>query len=167
VDWFYPAYYEWLTPTVYQAYWRPKEPARMIEAGVSYGFTNRRADPVRWPARGYASLETRRESSDLPADAVRREPGRIAVRASVPGAGATLVVREQAFPGWRVRIDGGEWTEPRVVRGFLATDLAGGEHRVELAYGMHTPARRAGLITTLIFGLAIASALCTYGLRRT
>jgi hypothetical protein len=53
------------------------------------------------------------------------------------------------------------------VRGFLATELPGGERRVELDYGMHTPARQAGLITTLVCGLVIAGALGTYVLRKT
>jgi hypothetical protein len=72
------------------------------------------------------------------------------VRAVVPEPGARLVVREQAFPGWRARIDGAGATTPIDHRGFLALDLPPGDHAIVLRYGFGTWPRRLGITLSLL-----------------
>jgi hypothetical protein len=148
IDSFYPGYYEWLTPTVYRQYWRSHNPAMLAEAGVRYGFVNSQRNPALWPARPYATLESDSKRLPLVVELIARKPGRVAVTASVPAEGATLLVLEQAFPGWRVRVDGDSWHSPQTLRGFLAHDLPAGQHDIEFVYGNHTPARMTGLLVS-------------------
>jgi len=148
VDWFYPAYYEWFTPEVYENYWKVRHPAAMEAAGVRYGFTQSRSAPVVWQARPYASVLSI-DGTHAP-DNVSRRPGRIRVDLDVPAKGSRLLILEQWFPGWRVRVDGGAWSIPRNEDGFMATPLPPGRHRVELHYGLRTPARLTGLTLTLL-----------------
>jgi hypothetical protein len=75
--------------------------------------------------------------------------------------GGRLVILEQQFPGWRVRIDGGGWTTPQNEDGFMSTPLPPGRHRVEFRYGLRTPARISGIGVSLLTLLA-----CTVPLRR-
>ncbi len=150
LDWFYPGYYEWLTPTVFREYWKTSDPERLAAAGVTLSFTNTRPTAETVFARPYVGFERDGRPIADPADLVERRPGRIRVRASAPEPGATLVVLEQFFPGWRVRVDDGAEALPRDVRGFLAVDLPAGGHAIELRYGAGTWPRRLGLFLTLL-----------------
>jgi len=150
IDSFFPGYYEWLTPTIYRTYWRSRDPSILAEAGVSRAFSNSRRYPAIWTGRPYVTLE-RDGIRELRAPVlISRKPGRIEVAAEISGEPATLLALEQAFPGWRVRVDGGAWSAPRELRGFLAVDLVAGRHRVEFDYGTGTPARRWGLLVTTL-----------------
>jgi hypothetical protein len=152
IDWFFPGYYEWLNPTVFQEYWKTNDSRKLAEAGVALAFANTSPSTRTIAARPYAELESAGQPIGS-AELVSRLPGRIEVRTSVPDPGATLVVREQSFPGWRARIDGQTTTEPKERRGFLAVDLAAGTHDVVLRYGYGTWPRRLGIALTLC-GLA-------------
>ncbi|MCP3980211.1 MAG: hypothetical protein GY716_12975 [bacterium] len=158
LDWFFPAYYEWLTPTVYREYWASRNSARLAEAGVSHNFSNDRPTPQVWPARPYAGLEVDGRRVGPAVRRTAREPGRIVVEADVPASGARLVVLEQMFPGWRARVGSGPWRDALDTRGFLGVELQAGAHRVELRYGAHTAPRRAGrwisLLTLAAIGVA-------------
>ncbi len=150
IDSFFPAYSEWMTPAIYETYWKSRDPRVLAEAGVKYGFSNTRRVPSVAPARAYATLEM--ASADpipIAMDRVRRSPGKVELEAEVPPGGARLVLLEQAFPGWEVRVDGGTSRAPREVRGFLVVDLPEGRHRAQFAYGMRTPPRLAGLAASL------------------
>jgi hypothetical protein len=151
IDAFFPGYFEWLTPEVYRRYWRTRRRDALAEAGVTHGFNLLRRDPEVQRARSYATLELpgRADPVALPPDAVDRAAGRIRVDTEAGPDGATLVVLEQAFPGWSVRVDDGPWRPPQNRRGFMAVPLEPGRHRIDLAYGPDTPARRAGVGVSL------------------
>jgi hypothetical protein len=152
VDWFFPGYYEWFTPEIYNRYWKGKRDSAMVAAGVRYGFVHSKPDPVTWPALPYARLVA--GNTAVMPDSVSREPGRIIVDLDAPASGGRLIVLEQWFPGWRVRIDRGAWGKPEDEAGFMATPIDSGRHRVELSYGVGTPLRLAGLAVSLITLLA-------------
>jgi hypothetical protein len=157
IDSFFPGYYEWLTPAIYREYWRSTDPGALAAAGVRWGFSNSRRDPIPFPARPYATLEPPAGSTSAIGEGeVRREPGRISVAAIVPRGGARLVVLEQRFPGWTARVDGAP-RAPLDDTAFLALDLPEGKHGVVFTYGGTWP-RRAGVVATL---LTLALALGT------
>jgi len=143
VDWFFPGYYEWLSPTVFREYWKSSNPEKLAAAGVTLVFSNTSATPRSIAARAYVELEREGRALDG-ATLVSRRPGAIEVHAVVPTPGARLVVREQSFPGWRVRVDGGPASTPDDDRGFLALALPTGTHDVVLRYGQGTWPRRLG-----------------------
>jgi hypothetical protein len=164
IDSFFPGYYEWLTPEVYRRYWSARDMTTLGEAGVRLHFAAGRRDPVEIRALPYASLERPGGAPlAITPGSVTRRPGRITVEARVPEEGATLLLREQAFPGWTARLDGSTRREPRSERGFIAVDLPPGAHHVELAYGFGTPARRAGLALS---GITLAILAIVTFLRR-
>ncbi len=149
IDWFFPGYYEWLNPTVFREYWKASDTAKLAQAGVALAFTNTVPTPRSIAARPYTELESEDRVIGT-AELVSRRPGAIVIRALVPDRGATLLVREQSFPGWRARVDGGSWTIPAERRGFLAIDLRAGAHEVVLRFGWHTWPRRLGLAISLV-----------------
>jgi len=156
IDSFFPAYYEWLTPTIYNRYWKSTDPARLAAAGVGYGFSNNRRDPAVWPARPYATLVSAQDIVRPANGNVSRGAGKIRVDLERFEHDVTLVVLEQHFPGWKVRVDGGAWRDPVDREGFLSVALAGGAGRVEFEYRLGTAARRTGAgvsLLTLIAGL--------------
>ena len=156
VDWFFPGYYEWFTPELYNGYWKVKRPSAMVAAGVRYGFVNSRPGPAVWPALPYARW-VGGDTVTMP-DSVSRKPGRIVVDIAAPALGGRLIVLEQWFPGWRARVDDGVWITPGNEGGFMATPIDSGRHRVELAYGVGTPLRLGGLAISLIALLATSIA---------
>jgi riboflavin transporter FmnP len=158
VDQFYPAYYEWFTPEVYRRYWTSRDPVVAAQAGVGYAFNNATPHPQRVTPRPYVSLEKDGRRLGAEPRELTRSPGRIRFRIDVPVGGATAVVLEQAFPGWRVRLDGDGFDVPGTTGGFLSTDLPSGSHRVEMVYGYTTLSRRAGILISLgsTVGLAVA-----------
>lgn len=163
LDSFYPAYYEWLTPDVYR-YWKALDPRMMIQAGVRYGFSEVRREPVVWPARPYVELRSPdAPPGDRTARTLVRLPGRLRIKADCGAAASTLLVREQFFPGWRARVDDGPWHAPGRSAGFVTVDLAAGRHTVELRYGATTPARRVGLAISLA---TLLSATVLIGMRK-
>jgi len=149
IDGFFPAYYEWFTPETYSRYWKARDVPSMIEAGVAYGFSNLRPRPVSWRAQPYVTVEGAEPTVSIDPAQFKRGVGRIDVDLPAPVRGR-LVVREQAFPGWRMRLDRGDWVAAQTTRGFLSADLGTGAERVEFAYGWTTTARRAGLLTSLL-----------------
>ena len=155
IDWFFPGYYEWLNPTVFREYWKASDTQKLAQAGVALMFNNTASSPRPIAARPYAELESDGRVVG-PAELVSRRPGEIQIRTQVPDRGATLLVREQSFPGWRVRVDGGSWMTPPERRGFLAVDLPGGAHEVRLRYGWRTGPRLLGLGISTIAGLICA-----------
>jgi hypothetical protein len=164
VDWFFPGYYEWFTPEIYNGYWKVKRRSAMIAAGVRYGFTNSRPSPSMWPALPYARWVAG-DTTVMP-DSVLRKPGRITVDLDAPATGGRLIVLEQWFPGWRIRIDDGEWGTPENKGGFMATGIDSGRHRVELSYGVGTPLRLGGLTVSLIALVAASIAAFRRGRSR-
>ena len=152
IDWFFPGYYEWLSPTVFREYWKTSDPEKLAAAGVVLAFTNTVAAPRAIAARPYVELEREGRAIDG-AELVSRRPGEIEARATVPAPGAKLIVREQSFPGWRARVDGGPASTPGEHRGFLAIDLPAGTHDVVLRYGTGTWPRRLGI------GISLAALL--------
>ena len=114
-------------------------------------FDEGRRDPRRLPARAYAELvQVGRPALPVPPERLSRLPGRIEVQVEVPQGGGRLVILEQAFPGWRATIDGRSAGVPEEDGGFMSVDLPAGAHDVVLTYGLRTPARIAGLLTTLL-----------------
>jgi hypothetical protein len=151
IDAVYYVYPEWVTPVLYRSYWLSSDPAVIARAGVSLMFDEGRRDPRRLPARAYAELvQVGRPALPVPPERLSRLPGRIEVQVEVPQGGGRLVILEQAFPGWRATIDGRSAGVPEEDGGFMSVDLPAGAHDVVLTYGLRTPARIAGLLTTLL-----------------
>jgi hypothetical protein len=155
IDSFFPGYYEWLTPAVYRGYWRTADPGRLAEAGVRLAFRDDRPDPQAVGARPHATLE-RHGSGEILAFEAERTPGRIRVDATVPAGGGRLVVLEQRFPGWEVRVDGTRGSLHEAAA-FLEVDLPEGVRSVAFEYTQRTWPRRAGLVGTAVaLGVALA-----------
>jgi hypothetical protein len=144
------AYVEWTTPAFYRPLLNSRGPEDFGEAGISRFFVADRERPIEIPARPYATL------NGVDAGPFTRGVGRIELRPSVPEGGAQLVVREQAFPGWKARVDGREAAIGTGALGFMTLELPAGSHEVVLDYTQGTPARRIGLaISALSLGLGV------------
>jgi len=145
---FWIRYVEWTTPAVYRGFLAARTERDWAEGGVSLFYNERREQPLVVNARPYASLE--RGDSVADAGAFTLQPGRIAIRPTVPDDGARLVVLEQAFPGWEATVDGHAASIEATKLGFMAIALAGGTHDVVLEFTQHTPARRAGIVVSAL-----------------
>jgi hypothetical protein len=143
------AYVEWTTPAFYRPLLNARGPEAFGEASISRFFVAEQEQPIAIDAKPYATLG----ENALP---FTRGVGRIELHPSVPEGGATLVVREQMFPGWRARVDGRD--EPIATAGlvFMSIELPAGAHEVVFEYTQETPARRIGLaISLLSVGLGV------------
>jgi hypothetical protein len=167
IDSFFPGYYEWLTPEIYRRYWRANGPDGLSAVGVRLYFAAARREPLQIQAQPYVSLEMP-DGSRMPISPARvaRLPGHITIEAEAPPSGAVLVALEQAFPGWVVRVDGGERNRPAVRDGFLSVSLPPGRSLVEFRYGMGTPSRRAGLAVSTVTLLALVAGAVAVGRSR-
>ena len=152
VDSFYPGYYEWLTPTLYEKFWRANSPAGVAPAGVGYAFANSSPRPVTFPARAYATFETPSGTTPVRGNVVRRG-NRIVIDLESGEGGATLVVLEQYFPGWRVKIDEGDWQPPQEADGFMRVALDPAAKRVEFRFQPSSGAAGRGVSVLAVFGL--------------
>ena len=141
-------YAEWLTPAVYRACVAARGPRDFEAAGVMAYFRKKFDRPALLEGRPYATLE--RDGAFVDAGAFTREPGHIALRPTAGDGGALLIVREQAFPGWEAEVDGVATPIETLPTGFMALDLPAGTHEVVLTYTRHTPARRAGLVVSVL-----------------
>jgi hypothetical protein len=167
VDLFFPAYYDWLTPEVYMRYWRRVEPGALAAAGVRYAFAEAREGPRPIDALPYATLRSGSgPPAGVPPSRVERGPGRIVVQVDPGGdAARRLLVREQAFPGWKARVDDGPWGEPQTRGGFLSLELPPGARQVELVFGAGTPMRWLGRVLSVL-SLALLAAAAWWRRRR-
>jgi hypothetical protein len=160
------AYVEWTTPPFYRGLLRTQAPEEFGEAGLRWFFLPDRDRPIPIPAKPYATLSVGGIESD--AGAFTRAPGRIALRPRAPEGGAALIVREQAFPGWRAHVDGHEVAIGAGPLGFMSLELPAGDHAVELTYTQKTPARRAGLAISLLtlVGMGVRLLFARWSFRR-
>ncbi|MGE5621406.1 MAG: YfhO family protein [Candidatus Bathyarchaeota archaeon] len=89
----------------------------------------------------------------------KAEPGKITAEVAT-ATGGLLVVRENAYPGWRVTVDGREAALARADRFFLAVSVPAGEHRVAFEF---TPTywwqglAVAGLAGLVLLALAVVA----------
>jgi hypothetical protein len=90
-----------------------------------------------------------RDGAFADAGAFTREPGRVVLHPTAQG-GELLIVREQDFPGWEAQIDGVAAPIRTTPTGFVALECPAGKHEVVLTYTSHTPARRAGLVVSVL-----------------
>ena len=141
-------YAEWMTPAVYHGCLRARNPRDFADAGVVLYFREKFDHPAIVEGSPYATLE--RDGTIADAGAFTREPGRIALHPTVGDGGATLVVREQAFPGWEARIDGAPAPIATTPLGFMSLEFPAGTHAVDFEFTRHTPARRAGLVVSVL-----------------
>lgn len=76
----------------------------------------------------------------------------------VAGKAGPIRVVEAWFPGWRVRFDGGKWTDAGADSGLLTTNLPAGTQRVEFQFSNWHPWDRAvgnGVSLTTLAGLTL------------
>jgi hypothetical protein len=79
-------------------------------------------------------------------------PGRVVAEVATP-TGGLLVLRERAYPGWRVEVDGVEAPVVRTNRFFLGVQVPPGEHRVSFEF---TPTYwQPGLALAAVAGLVL------------
>ena len=140
-------YPEWLTPAVYRNCLAARGPRDFAEGGVVRYFREKFDRPAIIEGKPYATLE--RDGAFVDAGAFTREPGRIVLHPTSPG-GALLIVREQDFPGWEAEVDGVAAPIKSTPTGFIALEFPAGTHEVVLTYTRHTPARRAGLVVSVL-----------------
>ena len=140
-------YAEWLTPAIYRDCVAARGPRDFAEGGVVRYFREKREQPDVVAGKPYATLE--RDGASVDAGAFTREPGRIVLHPAADN-GALLIVREQDFPGWEAGIDGAAAPIQTMPTGFIAVDLPAGTHEVVLTYTRRTPARRAGLVVSVL-----------------
>ena len=151
------AYVEWTTPPFYRGLLQTRRPEEFGEAAVRWFFVPERDEPIAIPAKPYATIVS--GSAEIDAGAFTRAPGRVTLRPRAPDGGGRLVVREQAFPGWRARVDGRETAIRPGTLGFMTIELPAGEHEVVLDHTGRTPARIAGSLISLVtlVGLGVRS----------
>jgi len=141
-------YPEWLTPAVYRGCLAARGPRDFAEGGIVLYFREKFDRPAIVEGKPYATLE--RDGAFADAGTFTREPGRIVLHPTAEDGGALLVVREQAFPGWEARVDGAATPLKTTPTGSMALDCPAGTHEVVLTYTRHTPARRAGLVVSVL-----------------
>jgi hypothetical protein len=140
-------YPEWLTPAVYRTCLAARGPRDFAEAGVVRYFREKFDRPAIIDGKPYATLES--DGGGVDAGPFTREPGRIALHPQAAGP-AQLILREQHFPGWEAAIDGVPAPIRATPTGFIALDVPAGTHEIVLTYTRHTPARRAGLVVSVL-----------------
>lgn len=145
---FWISYPEWMTPAVYRGCLQARGPRDFAESGVVRYFREKHEQPAIIEGRPYATLES--YGADAEAVTFTREPGRIVLRPVAGEGGARLIVREQAFPGWEAKIDGTATPIAATPAGFMSIDSPAGEHEVVLEYTRRTPARRAGIVVSVL-----------------
>jgi hypothetical protein len=142
------AYVEWTTPPFYRGLLATRRPEEFGEAAVRWFFVPERDDPIAIPAKPYATIVA--GGAEIDAGAFTRSPGHVTLRPRAPDGGARLLVREQAFPGWRAHVDGQETAIGTGTLGFMTIELPAGEHEVVLDHTGRTPARIAGSLISLV-----------------
>lgn len=161
---FWIAYVEWTTPAIYRGFVNARGPRDFADAAVVAFFLERREVPAAVAGAPYATLEGRDGTAD--AGPFTREAGHVALHPVVPAGGASLVVREQAFPGWEAFVDGAEVAPAATSLGFMSIRLPEGAHDVTLDYTRHTPARRAGIAVSVLSAM-VGGAVLIVRRRRT
>jgi hypothetical protein len=84
-----------------------------------------------------------------------RRPGRVALDATLPAPGV-LVLFDSYARGWRATVDGRSADVERADGAFRAVRLAGGSHRVELAYHPRGVLEGAAVAAAGLLGLLLA-----------
>jgi hypothetical protein len=154
VSLFWVPYPEWLTPPLYRACLAARGPRDFAEAGVVRYFREKFDRPAILEGKPYATLEY--DGGSVDAGAFTREPGRIVLHPVATGP-ARLIVREQDFPGWEAAIDGAPAPVEATPTGFIALQVPAGTREIVLTYTSHTPARRAGLVVSVLASCALAA----------
>jgi hypothetical protein len=129
---------------------RPRE-GQSEAFGVSWRVLRRRIHPL------VPGPLARLEGEPLVGVDVRFSGERVDVDVPPGSPGGRLAVASQAFPGWRVRVDGGAWRDAGAAEGLLAAPIPAGARRVEFRYSAWRPwDRAAGRLLTALTLLAIA-----------
>ncbi len=160
------AYAEYLPPalwTDFGSHWLlPPEDVEQSEfLGAGWRFARGASAPIPLDPQPYAALLPAGDGAagSIPLEWTR-DPERIVVRLPTGHGGGTLRVAESWFPGWRVRVDGGEWVVPEPPGLILATEVPAGGREVELRYGWLRPWDRpvgaAVSVVTLVLLLSVA-----------
>ena len=147
------SYPEWMTPAAYHACLAARGPRDFADAGVVRYFRQKNELPAVIPGSPYATLE--HDGAFADAGAFTREPGRIVLHPVAGEGGARLVVREQAFPGWEASVDGAATPIIATPLGFMALDCPAGAHEIVLEYTRRTPARRTGIVVSVLASCAL------------
>jgi len=79
---------------------------------------------------------------------VRDEPDRVLLQVKVRESGASLVLMDSLFPGWRASVDGESAPIYLANHAFRAVPLPEGDHTVEFRYEPAT--YRVGLFVSLL-----------------
>lgn len=155
-------YPEYMPLPAYRRYYLPSQAGdggeRVAAAyGVSLRVPDGRRPPRGLPARAMVALrpEAERGSRDLPGARLEVEPESLGIALPPGHGGGRLRVSFAWYPGWRVRVDGGPWTDAGGAVGLLAANVAPSARRVEFRYTHATPARRAGIAASLLACLGI------------
>jgi hypothetical protein len=87
-------------------------------------------------------------SSGAAVSFTRDEADHVVLEASAPAQGATLILTDSYFPGWRAWVDRSPARVERVGEGFRGVVLAAGNHTVEMRY--RPASYRVGLFVSLV-----------------
>ncbi len=149
---------EFLTPEIYENYLvaaaRPADRALSEHHGVSRRYRPARRRPIQYEPDPMAALHTP-DGAVLALDDLQILPERLTVELPSEHPGGRLRVLFQAFPGWRVRTDGGAWAPAGSDEGFLSAAIPPGASTVELHYSLRTAPRIAGLVVSSVAWSAV------------
>jgi hypothetical protein len=124
---------------------RTPKPGRSESVGIRWRIERRRAKPI--------SPEPLARLNGVPVlgSEVAFSGENIDVSLPVGGPAGLLRIASQDFPGWRARVDGGEWQDVGAKHGLLALPVPAGARRVELRYSAWRPwDRAAGNVVSLL-----------------
>jgi len=160
---------EYMTDEVFENYIvaaaRPPDRTLSEEHGVSRRYRSARRRALKYRPDPLASLTLPDGVVVPPADLDIR-PERLTVTLPPDHAGGRLRVLFQAYPGWLVRVDGGDWIPADSEDGLLAATVAGGARAVELKFSHRTPARIAGRWISSAAALSVLGFGLFYRLKR-
>jgi hypothetical protein len=132
---------EYLTPRIRDAYGKQsKPPSRETSErfGASYRVHDRRHEVEQLRPEPLVSF-----AGSGRAWPIRWQPERVVIELPAGESAGRLRVTAMAFPGWRVRIDGGPRKPALDDEGLLAVDVAAGSRQVEFEYAAFWPWDRA------------------------